>query len=294
MESTIAVVNMEVTHDKKTNLAKMLDLVDEAASRGADLLLLPEASLQGYADFGFPLGSSEEIAQRRYFLDEAEPLDGPSLRAIEQAAARSRVAVQVGFIEAHPSGDILYNSVALIAPDGICGVYRKTHNQFEFPYFAPGSTIGTARFGDRRYGSLICYDIAFPEVPRAMALQGATVILMSTAWPMGSHDRDTDYCGSRLTLSARSAAFANQLWIAISDHCEHGAYSAGLDYYGGAQIVDPLGDVAVEVGPDEGMTTMTADFETSVRLARTESFYGLCLLQDRRPDLYRPLTERER
>lgn len=291
MESTIAVVNMEVTHEKRSNLAKILDFVDEAASRGAELLLLPEACLQGYVDTDFPVGSPEEIAQRRYFLDEAEPLDGPSIRAMEDAAARSGVAVQAGFIEAHPSGDILYNSVALIAPDGLRGVYRKTHNHFEYPYFAPGDVIGTTQVGDRRYGSLICYDIAFPEVVRAIALQGATVILMSTAWPMRGHDRETDYYGTRLILCARSAAFANQLWLAISNHCEHGAYSARLDYYGGAQIIDPFGDVVTELGSDEGMTTLTADFEASVRKARTESFFSKCLLQDRRPDLYRPLIE---
>lgn len=291
MESTIAVVNMEVAHEKKSNLAKILNFVDEAASRGADLLLLPEGCLQGYVDTDFPVGSSEQIAQRRYFLDEAEPLHGPSLEAIADAVARSGVAVQVGFVEADPSGDVLYNSAALITPDGLRGVYRKTHNQFEYPYFAPGDAIGTTFIDDRRYGSLICYDIAFPEVARAIAIQGATVILMSTAWPMKGHDREADYYGSCLTLCTRSAAFANQLWIAVSNHCEHGAYSASLDYYGGAQIIDPSGDVAAALGPDEGMTTVTADFEASVRRARTEGFFSKSLLQDRRPDLYGSLTE---
>lgn len=291
MESTIAVVNMEVMHDKKANLAKILDFVDEAKSRGADVLLLPEACLQGYVDTDFPVGSPEGIAQRRYFLDEAEPLDGPSIRAMEDAAARSGVAIQAGFIEAHPSGDILYNSAALIAPDGLRAVYRKTHNHFEYPYFAPGDDIGTAEVGDRRYGSLICYDVAFPEVTRAIALQGATVILMSTAWPMRDHDRETDYYGSCLTLCARSAAFTNQLWMVISNHCEHGAYRARLDYYGGAQIVGPFGDVVTGLGADEGMATWTADFEASVSEARTEGFFNKSLLQDRRPDLYRLLVE---
>lgn len=290
MESTIAVVNMEVTNEKKTNLAKILGFVDEAASRRADLLVLPEACLQGYVDTDFPIGSGDQIAQRRYFLEEAEPLDGPSIRALEEAAARSGVALQVGFVEADPSGEILYNSVALTAPDGLRGAYRKTHNQFEYPYFAPGDAIGTTQIGDRLYGSLICYDIAFPEVARASALQGATVILMSTAWPMRGHDRDTDYYGACLTLCARSAAFANQLWLAMSNHCEHGAYRAGLDYYGGAQVIDPCGEVVAALGADEGMTTWTADFEDSVRRARTESFFSKSLLQDRRPDLYGPLA----
>jgi predicted amidohydrolase len=76
------------------------------------------------------------------------------------------------------------------------------------------------------------------------------------------------------------------MWIAVSDHCETGTYSGGLDYYGGAQIVGPNGEVVAAVGVGEGMALYTADIHAEVLRARTSDFYGLTLLQDRRPELY--------
>jgi len=80
METTLGAVNMAVSRDKQTNLKRILEFIDEAADRGVNILVLPEACLQGYADFAFTFGSAEEIAQRRRFMEEAEPQEGPSLQ----------------------------------------------------------------------------------------------------------------------------------------------------------------------------------------------------------------------
>jgi predicted amidohydrolase len=286
METTLAAVNMTVRNDKAANLERIIGFIEEAGDRGVDILVLPEACLQGYIDSAHPLGSPEQIAQRRYFLQEAEALNGSCLALIGRACQRADLYTQVGFIESTASNALLYNSAALIGPDGLRSVYRKCHSGGEYPYFASGNDICCTTINSLTVGSLICYDLAFPETMRIQALRGAVLSLMSTAWPMGGHDREHDYCGSRLPLTAQANAFFNQMWLVISDHCETGAHSTGVDYYGGASIINPMGEEMATLGPKEGMITYTADLDTEVLRSRTESFYGLTLLQDRRPELY--------
>lgn len=293
MQTTLAAVNMAVSHDKAANLERILAFIEEAGDRGVDLLVLPEACLQGYIDASYPLGSPEQATQRRHFLEAAEPPDGPSLRQIATACRRATLYVQVGFVEATPSKAMLYNSVAIIGPPGVCSVYRKCHHGGEFPYFAPGNQLTCTRIGDITVGSLVCYDLAFPEVMRSHALKGAEVSLMSTAWPMSGHDREHDPCGSRLPIIARANAFFNQMWLVVSDHCETGAHSTNVDYYGGCTIIDPRGDPVASAGTGESMILHTTDVVAEVLRARTESFYGLTLLQDRRPELYEALWSSE-
>jgi predicted amidohydrolase len=134
--------------------------------------------------------------------------------------------------------------------------------------------------------SVICYDLCFPELLRTYAVKGADVVLMSTAWPMKGRDRSTDYHGWAMDLAAQSNAFFNQFWLVISNHCEKQAYSTKSDYYGGTQIVDPLGKVVAYLEDDEGLVTHRADLQESILKSRTEAFFGLNLLQDRRPEHY--------
>ena len=290
METRLAAVNMAVKNDKAVNLERILRFIEEAGDRDVDILVLPEACLQGYIDCAYPLGSREQIAQRRYFLQGAEELHGSCLGLIGQACQRAGLYAQVGFIESNVSNALLYNSAAIVGPDGLRSVYRKCHSGGEYPYFAPGSSICCTTINSLTVGSLICYDLAFPETMRVQALRGAVLSLMSTAWPMGGHDRERDYCGSRLRLAAQANAFFNQMWLVISDHCETGAYSTGVDYYGGACIINPMGEEVATLGPEEGLLIYTADLDAQVLRSRTESFYGLTLLQDRRPELYREVS----
>jgi predicted amidohydrolase len=126
---------------------------------------------------------------------------------------------------------------------------------------------------------------------RVFALQGATLALMSTAWPMKGHDRADDYHGLSMDLAAKANAFFNQMWLVISNHCEKGAYSTGVDYWGNSQIVDPYGKVVALLEDEEGLVVHTADLEQTTLASRTEAFFGLNLLQDRRPEHYGPIVD---
>lgn len=290
-EKTLAAANLRVTHDKARNLARMLEMIDEAAGKNVDVLVLPEMALQGYADFAFGLGEKGASHQKRYYFTEAEPIPGPATSAIAEKARGYGMTVQMGLAERSAHGNVVLNSTALISPDGIVGIYRKVHNQFEFPYFNPGEALPVFDTRIGRVGSLICYDLAFPEVVRTFALKGATVALMSTAWPMHGHDMKTDYYGRSMNLAAQSNAFFNQMWLVVSNHCETGVYSGGLDYWGNSQIVDPYGHVVASLERDEGLVVHTADLDEAVLASRSEGFFGLNLIQDRRPQHYGALVQ---
>jgi predicted amidohydrolase len=78
----------------------------------------------------------------------------------------------------------------------------------------------------------------------------------------------------------------------VSNHCETGAYSTGIDYWGNSQIVDPHGNVVASAGQEEGLVLHTGDLADEVLRSRTESFFNLNLLADRRPQHYGAVSDR--
>ncbi len=282
----ISVYNMKVARGKRDNVPTILSAIAGGRSAGADVLLLPEACLQGYADFAFPLGSDQQAEQRRFFAEEAETIPGPATDMVQAALSGTDMVVQFGLAESTRQGNVIYNSVALVTQHGLLGKYRKTHNRAEYPYFNQGDELPVWDSPVGRIGALICYDICFPEVARSLACRGAELILMSTAWPMLGHDRKTDFYGSRMDLCLRSSAFANQVFIAAANHCEKAAYSTDTDYYGSSQVVGPGGDAIAVADDGDGLLSVDVDIRADIQFARTKQFFGLNLLQDCRPELY--------
>ena len=292
-ETTLATANVKIEHNKARNLKRFVELIDEAAVHEVDVLVLPEVGLQGYADFALAAGSKERADQKRYYALEAETIPGPATDVIAEAARRHDMFVQIGLAERALNGNVIFNSTALVGPKGLVGVFRKIHNQFEFPYFSPGEEVEVFDTPFGVVGSIICYDLCFPELTRALTLKGAEVILMSTAWPMKGHDRATDYHGWAMDLSAQANAFFNQSWLVISNHCETGVYSQGLDYYGGSQIVDPYGKIVAYKAQEEGLVMHTANLREVALKSRAEGFFGLNLVRDRRPEHYGELVSQQ-
>ncbi len=289
-EVRVAVSNMKVGRGREANHPKITAAIAEAIREHANVLVLPEMCLQGYADFSFAFASPEYTEQKLFYESEGEPIPGPTTELIQDALRGTSLMVQFGLAESCDYGNSIYNSVALVTADRIIGRYRKTHNQPEWPYFDPGQALPVFDTPIGRVGALICYDICFPEAVRALASQGAELILMSTAWPMKGHDRETDYYGSRMELAIHANAFFNQLWIAVSNHCEQNVYRDGIDYYGGSQIVGPRGDAVVDSALEEEILLAEFDIHRVVRETRARDFFGVNLLRDRRPALYESVT----
>lgn len=145
---------------------KNLDTIERLISGvRADLLVLPELCTTGYA-----------FVSKRETRELAETVNGHSVAILKKLAKVNRINLVAGFAESH--GGKVYNSAALIQPNGTVGIYRKTHLfGSEKKWFAPGNT-GFCVFivGSVKVGLMICFDWIFPEAARTLALQGAQVI----------------------------------------------------------------------------------------------------------------------
>lgn len=291
--TTISAVCMHCAHDPAANWRKYLDFIDEAARRGTDYLVFPEVSLHGYLMGSPALGTPEMTDQVRYFRRVAEPIPGPTTHKLTELARRHHMLLQVGMAESAMNGNIIYNSAALIDPTGVIGVFRKLHNPFEWPVFSPGNHLSVFPTSLGKIGMFICYDLAFPEISRAFALQGATIAALTTAWPMFGDDPATDYNGYTYDLMSRAMAFANQFWMVCANQVNRPPTPGCADYYGHSRIVAPTGKIVAEIGHEEGLVTATVDLEEGIEDARTRDWFGLNLLEDRRPEFYGIVADRD-
>ena len=246
------------------NVAANLRIIDaqagKAAGRGAAVVVFPELFLTGY-----------NLGDRVLAL--AEPVDGPSLRALAAIAETHRIAVVCGYAER--SGTAVYNGAVLIDDAGITRLnHRKLHlwAETEQRLFSPGSTLAVAQLGDLTVGLLICYDVEFPEVARSLALQGADLILVPTALPARFHRLP------HVVIPAR--AFENQVYMAYANRCGE---EAGLAYLGSSTIAGPDATVLAQAGTDPALLIAKID-PAAHAASRAENPY----LTDRRPALYHP------
>jgi predicted amidohydrolase len=291
-ETTISAVSMHCSHDPEANWKKYLRFVDEAAAQGSDYLVFPEVSLHGYLMGSPALGSPEMSEQLRYFRRVAEPVPGPTTDRLTVLAARHNMLIQAGLAERAMDGNMVYNSAVLVGPQGVIGVFRKLHNQFEWPVFGPGDHLSVFETRLGKIGMFICYDLAFPEITRAFALQGATIAALTTAWPMKGDDPETDYYGYTYDLLSRSMALANQMWMVCSNQVHRPPTPGCADYYGHSRIIAPTGKIVAEIGHEEGLVTAAVDLQEGIERGRTLDFFGLNLLEDRRPEFYGILADK--
>ena len=169
----IACLQMEPkVGEKHRNLERSLEMIDQAGSAGASLVVLPELCNSGYV-----------FETRAEAGDLAEEIPGgPTCKAWAEAAARFDLHLVAGIAER--DGRALYNSAVLIGPKGVIGTYRKNHLwAAENLFFEPGN-LGVPVFHSDigRIAIAICYDIWFPEIFRLAALQGADVLCVPTNW----------------------------------------------------------------------------------------------------------------
>ncbi|MEF2070591.1 nitrilase-related carbon-nitrogen hydrolase [Consotaella aegiceratis] len=273
MAVALAVVQMNAAlYDGGANRRRSLDFVDEAASAGARLVVLPELAISGYGLDADGLRAA------------AEPLDGPTLAAWSKSARRHQLWITGGFCEA--DGDRLYNSVMLVGPDGLVGHYRKLHLfDREKTVFAPGDmglAVHDTPIG--RIGLCVCYDLRFVEVARVLALQDAHVVAVPTAW-VGGFDRNP-YDSGGFIAQARGAvlqANLNQVYMACASQC---ANAGRIRFLGSSLVADPFGDMLLEPMPrdKEGIGLALIDPEVAYRArARSELIRPR---DDRRTDVY--------
>jgi len=247
----VALGQFQATTDKGANLQRMLALHAEAAAAGADLAVFPEVAMFTTEDRTFDLTSI------------AEPLDGPFVTRLREAAVRAGTGVVAGMYESLPSvPGKTHNTAVAIGPDGtLLGAYRKVHMFDAFGYQEsahnqPGDgDLVLFTIAGVRFGLTICYDLRFPELYRALAERGAEVILLPTAW---AHGRLKEL---HLSTLARARAIENTVYFAAADQ-------TGAAMSGNSELIDPMGVTVASIGEVEGLAVGTVDTERVAEVRR--------------------------
>jgi len=277
----VAAIQMQMSTETAENVATAERLVRDAAARGAHVVLLPELFESHYFCKD----------QRAEDLARAVPIDGhPTIGRFRAVARELGVVLPVSVYER--ANNALFNTVAMVDADGaLLGTYRKSHipdgpGYTEKYYFSPGDTGFRAwRTAHGTIGVGICWDQWFPEAARAMALQGAELLLYPTA--IGSEPPNPSWDSSGHWQRAMQGHAASNLVpvVAANRFGREVGVATEITFYGSSFIADATGAKVAEA-PRDGESILTAEFDLAALRAMRLS-WGL--FRDRRPDLYGPL-----
>jgi N-carbamoylputrescine amidase len=283
----VALVQMRCSTDPADNLDRACAFLREAASGGAQIACLPELFRTQY------FCQSEDAGR----FDLAEPIPGPTTRALGALAQETRMAI-VGSIFERRSAGLYHNTAVVIDSDGsLRGRYRKMHIPddplyYEKYYFTPGD-LGFQAFDTScaRVGTLVCWDQWYPEAARLTALKGADILFYPTA--IGWHPAEKTEFGaaqsSAWEIMQRAHAIANGVYVAAVNRVGHeGPSSGGLEFWGNSFLADPFGRIIARAGESsEEILIGVCDPRLQEETRRNWPF-----LRDRRIDAYGPITAR--
>ena len=270
MAFRIAACQMNSQADKAANLRAAARLIDEAADQGADLVALPEMF--------------NVLGEPRDMLANAEPIGGPTTQFLQDKAREHGITVHGGsFPEVLNGEERCGNTTLVIDPSGeITATYRKIHlfdidiggqvKENESSRFAPGQEMVTTESDHGVLGLTICYDIRFPELYRALTLNGARVIFQPAAFTL--------YTGKdHWEALIRARAIENQVFMVAP--AQFGSHPPGKYCFGNTMIVDPWGAVIARAPEREAVVVADIDYDYQDRVRRE-----LPSLQHRRPEVY--------
>jgi predicted amidohydrolase len=285
--TTIAAVAANFTRDLDQNYAVIAAMAAEARERNVDFLVFPEAAIGGYLSSLGNHGDTVKTTTRS--LPPAISLDGPEIRRVQKIAGD--LVVAIGFCELADDGQTRYNAAAILDGGTVYGNYRKVHQPLGAAMsYSAGSRYDVFDTPVGRVGLQICYDKAFPEAARIMALNGAEIIASLSAWPAArtatAENLQEDRWTYRFNLFDTARALDNQVfWVASNQTGTFGS----LRYVGNAKVVDPGGNILATTLLGSGMAVTEVDVDATFRTMRAGMFH----LRDRRPDVYEPLTDVE-
>ncbi len=235
------VVQFAASTDVEANLERIKDLASEAASVGANLIVVPEAAMHDFGAPDLPLGPV------------AQPLDGEFVSEIRRLAGECRATIVAGMFERSDDATRPFNTLVVAGPDGeLAGAYRKVHLYDSFGYreserLSPADVEPTVvPVGDFRVGLMTCYDLRFPEFSRALVDRGADVLAVPAAWVRGPLKED------HWTTLLRARAIENTAYVVA-------AGQTGSSYVGRSTIVDPMGVTVCALGDEEAVATGDLD-----------------------------------
>jgi predicted amidohydrolase len=241
----IALAQIAATTDPTHNLGLIEDGVRRAADAGAALVVFPEATM---CRFGVPLGPV------------AEPVSGPWAERVRKIAADGEVTVVAGMFTPAADGRV-YNTLLATGPE-VEASYDKIHLFDAFGFtesrtVAAGTKPVRIEIGDVTVGLATCYDLRFPGLFQVLAGGGAAVVVVPAAWGAGPGKRE------QWDLLVRARALDSTAFVAACDQADPatvgedaGTAPRGI---GASAVVDPLGRVLHQLGPEPGLLVADLD-----------------------------------
>jgi predicted amidohydrolase len=273
----IAVIQMKSTTKKSENLEASIDYIKEAAGKKAQLVCFPE----------FQMAYSPTEQSAKELLSIAENVQGQFISTLRTEAKRSRINVIATIFESRQTeqnsksrskhhNDRVSDTAVIISNQGqIKSIYRKLHlydalGFKESDKLASGNKIiQPLRTNSGKIGLMICYDVRFPEMSRILALAGAEILAIPSAWVQGGMKEEH----WQIMLKAR--AIENGCYVIAPDQ-------VGNIYSGRSMVIDPFGITLLDMGAKEGLEII------EIARSRLKSVRkSLPLLDNRRIDAYR-------
>jgi N-carbamoylputrescine amidase len=263
---------------REAMIAKHVGLIEQAGSRGVQILCLQEL-------FYGPYFAAEQDT-RWYAFTERVP-GGPTVGLMQELARKHQMAMVVPVYEEEATG-VYYNTAAVLDADGSYqGKYRKNHIPHCLPafwekfYFKPGN-LGYPVFQTRyaTIGVYICYDRHFPEGARLLGLHGAEIVFVPSATTSGHSD-------ALWKIEQTGMAIANGYFVGTNNRVGREAPWNFGEFYGSSYFCDPYGKI-LALGSRDKDELVVADLDLDViqKVRAHWQFY-----RDRRPETYADIAK---
>lgn len=271
MKVAVAQITGRIGHVEANRAASRV-AIEDAAAAGAGLVVLPELIVSGYT------------VDPDVLCGAAEPLQGGTLELWSGLARRHGIHIAGGYCER--DGDRLFNSAILVGPDGLRIHYRKLHLfDREKDVFTPGDKglpVADTQVG--RIGLCVCYDLRFVEVLRGLALAGAEIAAVPTAW-VGGFDRIPRPPGAMIGQAQGAVLQANLDQIFVACASQAGS-EAGTRFLGSSLIADPFGTILAGPLDEDRPSLIVAEVDVARVRSAQERSERIRPRADRRTDVY--------
>lgn len=263
----IAVVQFKASTVKECNLRKILTYIQKASKRGAKLIAFPEFMM-------FYTTSSQTPKQ---LSEQAETINGNFIKALSKAAKQNSIEV-IGTIYEKSNTYRVYDTAFIINKSGkVVSIYRKIHLYDALGFKESKKLIAGKKITKPtktnigNIGLMICYDLRFPEMSRALTLSGSEILVSPSAWVKGESKED-----HWLTIN-KTRAIENGCYLIAPDQ-------VGNIYCGRSLVVDPFGKIILDMKKKQGMAIIDISLD-KVHDTRKR----LPLLKNRRTNIYKDL-----
>ncbi|GIN22252.1 carbon-nitrogen hydrolase family protein [Siminovitchia fordii] len=244
--------------DKQGNLERIQEAIVKAKNEQAQLVAFPELFLTGYS-----VGENVNTL--------AETIDGPYMTKVRKLCKDHEIYLVISFPEDGQDGNYYISSALIDSQGEVLGVYRKVHLfDNEKNYFQPGSRFEVIDTPLGSIGMMICFDVEFPEIARALKLMRADFIVIVNA---NMHPYELHH-----HLFSRCRAMENEIPVII---CNRLGKEGELDFCGDSMVIDATGEILLSLKDKEQVQTVTLpikqelDPKMSYIVNRRDDIYGI-------------------